>query len=62
MDESGDFKFTSRKKLLELGRQMELSGSELDEFVAEQQEFERAKRQSKLEHEQWMKKVKGSEN
>ena len=40
MDESGDFKFTSREKLLELGRMMDLSGSELEEFVAEQQEYE----------------------
>ena len=43
MDESGDFKFTSREKLLELGRMMELSGSELEKFVVEQQEHNRMK-------------------
>ena len=57
MDESGDFKFTSREKLLELGRMMELSGSELQEFVVEQQEYE----QRKQEHEQWMKEIEVSE-
>ena len=57
MDESGDFKFTSGEKLLELGRMMELSGSELEEFVVEQQEYEQRKR----EPEQWMKEFEVSE-
>ena len=39
MDESGDFKFTSREELLELSRQMELSGSEGEQFVVEQQDM-----------------------
>ena len=61
MDESGDFKFTSREKLLELGRMMELSGSELEEFVVEQQEYEQRMREEKREHEQWMKELEESE-
>ena len=62
MDESGDFKFTSREKLLELGRMMELSGSELEEFVVEQQEreqrlreFEIREQKRELEHKQRIK-------
>ena len=48
MDESGDFKFTSREKLLELGRMMELSGSELEKFVVEQQEHEQRMREFEI--------------
>ena len=40
MDESRDFKFTSVEELLEAGRIMELSRSDLEEFVVEQQEYE----------------------
>ena len=76
MDESGDFKFTSREKLLELGRMMELSGSELEEFVVEQQEYEQRKqeheqcrmkeleeseRQAELEHKRWVKEMEDRE-
>ena len=60
MDESGDFKFTSREKLLELGRMMELSGSELEEFVVEQQEHEQQRREAELEHKQRMKEIEES--
>ena len=67
MDESGDFKFTSREKLLKLGRMMELSGSELEEFVVEQQEREQRLREFEIreqkreqEHKQRMKQIEES--
>ena len=55
MDESGDFKFASVEKLLEAGRMMELSGSELEEFVKDQQKREQRMRE-------FQEREKGNEN
>ena len=47
MDKVGKGTFTSVKELLELGMLMDFSRNELQNFVVEQQEFEREQRQTK---------------